>query len=116
MSWRAHFESLTGSRCCTKAHFLRWERKTRSEGTRIRESDSSSIVRLAPPLIFKRTKHIWKIISGETGRSYEHRSKSGGLRSGVSNNLHGYAHLFDEHHFPCRERALSDVSPLCRGS
>src|SRR5712671_4053408 len=116
MSWRAHFESLTGSRCCTKAHFLRWERKTRFRGARIRESGSFSIVRLAPPLISKRPKHIWKIISRETGRSYEHRSKGGGLRSGISHNLYGYAHLFDEHHFPCRKRAIQDVSSLRRWS
>src|SRR4029077_17061524 len=100
MSWQAHFESLTGSPCCTKAHFLRWERKTRSEGAKTRASDSSSIEYLPPPLIFKRPKHIWTTISVETQRCYEHCSKGWGLRSGVSHNPDGNAHLFDEHQLP----------------
>src|SRR6267142_4577759 len=116
MNWPAHFESPTGSRCYTKAHFLRWERKTRYEGAGIRASDSSSIVRLAPPLIFKRPKHIWKTISGETGRSYEYRSKGWGLRSGSPHNLSDYTHLFNERRLPYRECAVPDVSPLCRWS
>src|ERR1700739_3085684 len=100
MSWRAHFESLTGSRCCTKAHFLRWERKTRLKEARIRESGNSLIVCLAPPLIFNRPKHICKTIFGETGRSYEYRGKGWGLRPGSSHNPDGNAHLFDEHQLP----------------
>src|SRR5690349_15916827 len=114
MSWQAHFESLTGSPCCTKAHFLRWERKTRSEGARIRESGSSSTEYRPPPLIFKRPKHIWKTIFGETGRSYEYRGKGWGLRPGSSHNLDGNAHLFDEHQFPCWERAIPHLSALGR--
>src|SRR5258707_2457397 len=109
MSWRAHFESLTGSRCCTKAHFLRWGRKPRSEVARTRESDISSIVCLDPPLMFKRPKHTWKTIFGETGRSYEYRSKGWRLCSGVSHNLNGYARLFDGYQFPYRERAVPDL-------
>src|SRR5216684_1212379 len=114
MSWPAHFESPTGSPCCTKAHFLRWGPKTRSAAVRIPASGNSSIGCLAPPLIFNQPRNTWKVISRATGESYEDRSKSGGLRSGVSHHPDIHPHLFDDDQFPYRERAVQDLSSLCR--